>query len=73
VVPSVDVWWMHLRSSVAKDGRTALDTLLVSTMWHLWLEQNARRFTMEKMTTTKLAGLIPIIVEKKDIIFFEPG
>lgn len=54
-IPSVDVWWTHLRSSVAKDGRRALDTLLISTIWHLWLEQNARLFTnKEKMTTTKL-------------------
>jgi len=29
-------------------------TLLISTIWHLWLEQNARLLTKEKMTTTKL-------------------
>ncbi|TVU05996.1 hypothetical protein EJB05_49183 [Eragrostis curvula] len=70
-VPSVDVWWKHLRSSVAKDRRKALDTLLILVTWHLWLERNARISKDEKMQMSSIQ--LTIMIEKEALAWIGAG
>ncbi|KAF8676512.1 hypothetical protein HU200_046944 [Digitaria exilis] len=55
-IPSVDVWWEHLRSLLPEDKRKALDTLFVLIVWHLWLERYARLLGEEKVTSAQLSA-----------------
>ncbi|KAF8664717.1 hypothetical protein HU200_054435 [Digitaria exilis] len=58
-IPSVDVWWEHLRSLLPENKRKALDTLFMLIVWNLWLERNARILGEgEKMTSAQLTAKI---------------
>jgi hypothetical protein len=51
-------WWINSRKQVPKARRKALDSLVILVSWRLWLQQNARVFSLSSLSASSLVGLI---------------
>jgi hypothetical protein len=51
-------WWITIRKQVPKARRKAVDSLIILVVWRLWLERNARVFSLSSLAPSSLINSI---------------